>query len=62
MEIIISQLAPPQKERLLQKIDANFVKALKSNMVRDPTGTGVPPAVIFTNQVALKMHTSKPAT
>lgn len=53
MEIVISQLMPPQKERLLRKIDPNFVKALKSNMIRDPTNTGVPPAVIFTNQVTL---------
>ena len=54
MDIIISQLNPPKKERLLRKIDPNFVKALKSNMVRDPTSTGVPPAVVFTNQVSPK--------
>lgn len=54
MEIIISQLIPPMKERLLRRVDPNFVKALKSNMIRDPTGTGVPPAVVFTNQVSLK--------
>lgn len=52
MEIVISQLVPPEKERLLCKIDPNFVKALKSNMMKDPTGTGVPPAVVFTNQIS----------
>lgn len=52
MEILISQLVPPQKERLLRKVDPNFVKALKDSMLKDPTGTGVPPAVVFTNQVS----------
>lgn len=52
MNIVISQLVPPKKERLLRKVDPNFVKALKANMVRDPTGTGVPPAVVFTNQIS----------
>ena len=51
MEIVISQLMPPLQKRLLRK---NFVKALKSSMLRDPTGTGVPPAVVFTNQISPK--------
>ena len=54
MEIIISQLMPPLQKRLLRKVDPKFVKALKSSMMRDPTGTGVPPAVVFTNQVSPK--------
>lgn len=54
MDIMISQLAPPLKRRLLRNIDPNFVKALKNNMLRDPTGTGVPPAIVFTNQVSPK--------
>ena len=37
---------------MLRQIDPNFVKALKTNMIRDPTGTGVPPAVVFTNQIS----------
>jgi hypothetical protein len=54
MEIMVAQLIPPMKERLLRKVDPNFVKALKTNMIRDPTGTGVPPAVVFTNQMSPK--------
>ena len=53
MEIVIAQLVAPLQKRLLRKIDPKFVKALKANMMRDPTGTGVPPAVIFTNQVSV---------
>ena len=52
MEIVISQLMPPEKERLLRRVDPIFVKALKVNMLRDPTGTGVSPAVVFTNQTS----------
>lgn len=52
MEIMISQLAPPVEARLLRRVDPHFIKVLKSSMMRDPTGTGSPPAIVFTNQVA----------
>ena len=47
----VSQLEPPKETRILRKIDATFVQALKENIKRDPLGTGVPAAVVFTNQV-----------
>ena len=50
-ELPVSQLEPPKETRILQKIDATFVQALKENIKRDPVGTGVPAAVVFTNQV-----------
>lgn len=49
-ELPVSQLEP-SKETRIQKIDATFVQALKENIKRDPVGTGVPAAVVFTNQV-----------
>ena len=53
-ELPVSQLEPPKETRILQKIDATFVQALKENIKRDPVGTGVPAAVVFTNQEVLK--------
>ena len=50
-ELPVSQLEPPKETRILRKIDATFVQALKENIKRDPVGTGVPAAVVFTNQV-----------
>lgn len=50
-ELPVSQLEPPKETRILRKIDPTFVQALKENMKRDPLGTGVPAAVVFTNQV-----------
>ena len=48
-ELPVSQLEPP-KETRIRKIDATFVQALKENIKRDPVGTGVPAAVVFTNR------------
>ena len=50
-ELPITQLTPPSASRLLRKIDCTFVCALKGNIRHDPLGTGVPAAVVFTNQV-----------
>ena len=50
-ELPVSELEPPKETRILRNIDPTFVQALKENMKRDPLGTGVPAAVVFTNQV-----------
>ena len=58
-DLPVLQLFPPEENRILQKVDPHFVKALKQNIKRDPTGTGVPPLVVFCNQVSRDEYDSK---
>ena len=38
---------PPPESRLMRKVDQVFVATLKNEMLRDSTGTGVPPAALL---------------
>ena len=56
-DLPVAQLLPPEENRILRKIDPHFVKSLKQNIKRDPTG--VPPLVVFCNQVTRAKYDSK---
>ena len=58
-DLPVLQLFPPEESHILRKIDPHFVKALKQNIKHDPTGTGVPPLVVFCNQVSREEYDSK---
>ena len=58
-DLPVAQLLPPEENRILRKIDHHFVKSLKQNIKRDPTGTGVPPLVVFCNQVTRAKYDPK---
>ena len=42
-----------------EKIGPHFVKILKQSIECDPTGTGLPPPVVFCNQVSKEEYDSK---
>ena len=50
-DLPVAQLLPPEENHTLRKIDPHIVKSLKVNVKRNLTGTGVPPLVVFCNQV-----------
>ena len=50
-ECPVTQLIPPQEQRILRKVDKIFVNSLKENIKCDATGTAVPSLVVFCNDL-----------
>ena len=52
MEIPTAKCRAPPPERLLRRIDNNFVKCLLEQIKRDPTAPGVPPLALLCTDIS----------
>ena len=46
IEVKVTACKEPKPERLLRKLDTNFVKGLKARMKADPIAPGIPPVAL----------------
>ena len=53
-EIKVLSCEVPKEERLLRKLDNNFVKGLKNRMRCDPAAPGIPPLALHCKDVEKK--------